>query len=186
MTVSSEGWFGLKEITIVPVGEVDPIILKDIVTSLKKELNIKAELGSMMPIPKDSYNSKRNQYYSTEIHNVLKATYPYHLGPILGVTEVDLYTPDFNFIFGEADPISGVGIISLGRLRQEFYGLQKDQKLFHNRVLKEAIHELGHVYGLGHCHNPACIMHFSRDLKDVDLKGSGLCDSCKIKLESRV
>lgn len=186
MTISSEGWFGLKEITIIPVGDVDLKILNDITKSLEKILKIKAELGRVMPIPKDSFNSKRNQYHSTEILNMLKTIHPYHLGPILGVADVDLYTLDFDVVFGEADPISEVGIISLIRLRQEFYGLKRDRKLFHTRVLKEALHELGHIYGLGHCHNPTCAMHFSSSLKDIDMKKVGFCESCKTKIESRI
>jgi predicted Zn-dependent protease len=33
---------------------------------------------------------------------------------------VDIYVPELNFVFGEAHTISGIVIISLARLRQEF------------------------------------------------------------------
>jgi archaemetzincin len=41
-----------------------------------------------------------------------------------------------------------VAAIYLPRLRQEFYGLKKNEKLFLQRVVKEAVHEIGHAFGL--------------------------------------
>ena len=46
---------------------------------------------------------------------------------------------------------SKVAAIYPPRLRQEFYGLEKNEQLFLQRVVKEAVHELGHTFGLGHC-----------------------------------
>lgn len=70
-------------------------------------------------------------------------------------------------------------------LRQEFYNLPRDQGLFHKRVLTEAVHELGHTYGLGHCKNLRCVMFFSNSLVDTDRKGPEFCPDCKKQLESR-
>ena len=70
-------------------------------------------------------------------------------------------------------------------LRQEFYNLPRDQGLFHKRGLTEAVHELGHTYGLGHCRNPRCVMFFSNSLVDTDRKGPEFCPDCKKQLESR-
>jgi predicted Zn-dependent protease len=52
------------------------------------------------------------------------------------------------------------------------------------RGMPEAVHELGHTYGLGHCGNPRCVMFFSNSLADTDGKGSGFCPSCESKLRS--
>jgi len=100
---------------------------------------------------------------------------------ILGIVDHDLFVPELNFVFGEASPKAVV--ISLTRLRQTFYHLPENQNLFHQRVLTEAVHELGHTYGLGHCGNPRCVMFFSNSLMDTDRKGSGFCPSCKNKLQ---
>ncbi len=64
-----------------------------------------------------------------------------------------------------------------------FYGLPSNPQLFKERALKEAIHELGHLLGLGHCPNPACVMFFSNSLGDTDRKGPGLCPECRRRLE---
>jgi archaemetzincin len=95
---------------------------------------------------------------------------------VLGIVDLDLYVPELNFVFGEASQRAAV--ISLARLRQEFYNLPQDQSLFHKRALTEAVHELGHTYGLGHCGNPLCVMFFSNSLIDTDRKGSKFCPKC--------
>jgi archaemetzincin len=166
------------KILIIPMGSVDPDILKAISTSLEKTFHCLVETGSEMPIPQDSYDNRRKQYHSTTMLKALRGIKQGNFGRMLGVTDVDLYVPKLNFVFGEADLLSGAAVISLTRLRQEFYGLPPDGKLFYERAVKEAVHELGHTYGLGHCQNPACIMFFSNSLVDTDKKGPGFCTNC--------
>ena len=91
------------------------------------------------------------------------------------VSDVDLYVPGLNFVFGEADILKGIAIISLARLREEFYGLPSNEDLFKERALKEAVHELGHLYGLRHCTDPDCVMNFSNTLYDTDRKSCKFC-----------
>jgi len=100
----------------------------------------------------------------------------------LGVVDLDLYTPGLNFIFGQASMGGKVALIALPRLRQEFYRLPKDKKLYYSRAIKEAVHELGHTFGLGHCKKRECVMHFSNSLADTDYKGKEFCDDCLNKL----
>ena len=38
-----------------------------------------------------------------------------------------------------------------------------------------AVHELGYIYGLGHCLDASCVMHFSNRLPDTDFKGKEFC-----------
>jgi archaemetzincin len=54
----------------------------------------------------------------------------------------------------------------------------EDQALFRERALKEAVHELGHTYGLQHCPNLRCVMHFSNSLRDTDAKQAKWCSRC--------
>ncbi len=94
----------------------------------------------------------------------------------LGFTEVDMFVPELNFVFGLASSDGACAVVSIQRLRE------KDEGLLEERLLKEAVHELGHVLGLEHCDNRKCVMHFSNSLADTDVKGSGFCGKCSSRL----
>jgi archaemetzincin len=169
------------EILLVAIGEVDPKAIEVLKNNLDKVFGKEVWIGKGMSEPDYAFNKKRNQYLSTMILNALmkeKEYAPYE--KILGMVDHDLYVPDLNFVFGEASQKAAV--ISITRLRQEFYNLPQDQTLFYKRVLTEAVHELGHTYGLGHCGNARCVMFFSNSLMDTDRKGSEFCPTCKDKL----
>ncbi len=171
------------KLLIIPIGTVESSVLKDIANALQKTFNIIVEIGREIPVPQDLYNPKRGQYQSRQI---LKRLYSYKTRDfqrLLGVIDEDLYIPGLNYVFGEADTLAGVAVISLARLRQEYYGLNANRELLRIRAIKEAIHEIGHTYGLDHCPNTKCIMYFSNSLKDTDNKGPEFCNICKHELQ---
>jgi archaemetzincin len=127
-----------------------------------------------------AYNSERKQYFSSKLIASLKKKSQDKR--VVGIADIDLYVPRLNFVFGEADMASGTAIVSLCRLRQEYYGLTPDENLFIERATKEVVHELGHTFGLGHCHNNRCVMHFSNSLADTDLKETFFCNKCRPKI----
>jgi len=168
-------------IAILRIGSVD----MDVVESIQRELcdkfpGITCEiLEHTMPVPQDAYNASRHQYYSS---SVLAKIQDYveksQADRVLGVTEVDLYVPRLNFVFGEAQCPGRNALISLFRLKPEFYGRSPNRDLFLERSVKEAVHELGHTLGLVHCHNSACIMFFSNSIFDTDRKKLAFCERC--------
>ena len=91
---------------------------------------------------------------------------------------MDLYIPVLTFVFGEAQLADGGAVVSAHRLRQEFYGLPTDPELLHQRLLKEALHELGHTYGLRHCPDYTCVMSASNGVERIDLKRPDFCPAC--------
>ncbi|MGB5925648.1 MAG: archaemetzincin family Zn-dependent metalloprotease [Dehalococcoidia bacterium] len=127
-----------------------------------------------------AYDPERKQYLSSELLASLKKAEREER--VVGIADVDLYVPRLNFVFGEADVISRTAIVSLCRLRQEYYGLAPDETLFLERATKEIVHELGHTFGLGHCPNNECVMHFSNSLADTDLKEAHFCNMCRPKI----
>lgn len=163
-------------ILIIPVGEIESEVLSHLCSALSAIFNRAIQPGARLPHPEYALNVKRRQYAAGEI----LARLP---GSALGVTDLDLYVPQLNFVFGLADPVNQRAVIALRRLRQEFYGLPEDRELFLGRVVKEAVHELGHTCGLSHCPNRRCVMAFSNSLADTDYKGQAFCQRCSSKLK---
>jgi archaemetzincin len=100
---------------------------------------------------------------------------------MVGLTEADCYAPGLNFIFGQAVMGGREAVVAVPRLRQSFYGWPEEPALFRARVLKEVVHELGHTWGLAHCSNRRCVMHFSNTVHDTDSKDACFCPRCREK-----
>jgi len=170
-------------INIIPIGNINQEVLSRLKLNLKEIFFREIEISPQMEQPAYAYNPSRKQFHSTTI---LSAINSLQLGgESLGIVDVDLYAFGLNFVFGEADPQSRVGIISLYRLRPELYGLPQDEELFIQRAIKEAIHELGHIYGLRHCPDVKCVMHFSNTLRDTDIKQAAFCTKCSLELKRK-
>jgi len=137
-------------------------------------------------IPDQAYNPTRKQYHSTTILKIIHRTLGGRYERILALTRVDLFVPQLNFVFGEADVINGNAIISLCRLRPEFYGLKPDPDLLRERTVKESIHEIGHTYNMTHCENPECVMFFSNNIRETDAKTKVFCKECQKMLEEHM
>lgn len=139
-----------------------------------------------------AYDAQRKQYLSSAILEKLRTIKKSECERLLVIVCVDLYVPGLNFVFGEADFQTKMALISTTRLREEFYGLPDNEQskmvsevepLFIERVTKEAVHELGHTYGLPHCANRKCVMHFSNSLGDTDYKSYLFCEDCKKRIK---
>lgn len=172
-----------QKIYLIPIGEIDRAKLENLVTPLQEKFGYPTIIGINLGDIAFAYHQKRDQYYSTPILDKIRRSIPEDAVKALGIADKDLFVPSLNFIFGEADLNGPIAVISLTRLRQDFYGLKQDDLLFEERVLKESIHELGHCFGLRHCSNPECVMHFSNSLQDTDIKSTDFCPSCDKKLK---
>lgn len=135
-------------------------------------------------VPSASYEPARNQYISTKILKELLKEVPANALKLLGVTDKDLCIPILTYVFGEAQLGGTAAVVSLARLRQEYYGAPPDQRLFQERTRKECLHELGHTFGLIHCTSKNCVMYLSNTVVDVDTKGRTFCRACQFAVAS--
>lgn len=183
------------KVYIVQVGNFEKEILLLIKRGVEEAFFHKVTcivLSDKLQLPNEAYNHVRRQYISEVILNKI-LEYSINLERergerciVLGVTDVDIYSPGMNFIFGEANCPGKAAIISLFRLRPEFYGEEQNDQLFIERSIKEAVHELGHVFGLRHCKNPFCVMYFSLHIGMTDRKMRKFCEECMIKLRNLI
>jgi archaemetzincin len=169
-------------IVLVPMWDVSADLLDGLVVSLSVTFGLPCRIAAPISVPPTAFDRRRRQYAG---HGILAALgrldFP-DAERVLGIIDADCNAPGLNFIFGQAGVHARDAFIALSRLRQSFYGLPEDEPLFRERVLKEAVHELGHTYGLGHCPDRRCVMHFSNSLRDTDVKGAEFCPRCRSQL----
>jgi archaemetzincin len=168
-------------IVVLRVGVEDVEVMRSIQVGLCEVFSgtVCEVFERMMVMPRDAYDVARGQFLSSSI---LSRVWGYvessGFDRVLGVTDVDLFVPGLNFVFGEAECPGRAAIISLCRLRSEFYGGSPGSGLLVERSVKEAVHEVGHTLGLGHCQDSLCVMFFSNSVDDTDRKRSVFCEKC--------
>ncbi len=173
-------------IVLVPLGHVDSSTLDYLKLELPLQFHRPVETAAPQRLPPDAFDHKRKQYNSSVILESLQDSRRNRKERWLGVTEVDLFVPTLNFVFGEADSDHRIAVISLARLRPEFSHQRPDPTLLHLRALKEAVHELGHTYGLEHCSRKQCVMFFSNSLYDTDRKSANFCEEHRKELDEKL
>ena len=173
----------MNTVHLLPVGKVDLSILRDLRAAIPGSLGVICEILPYELDPKPSYHPERQQYHSSEILHRMQPLVRPQDWRFLAIAEVDLYIPIMKYVFGEAQMGGPCAVVSIHRLRQEFYGLDRDDTLLAERLLKESIHELGHTLDLRHCQDYTCVMASSHAVEWIDLRGSTLCDCCRSRME---
>ena len=173
------------KIAIPQNGRIDQNILEFIRKALTKafpQINVIILKEIVEPSPK-AFDATRRQYYSSLLLMLVREhSKKTDADKTLGVIDLDLFVPQLNFVFGEAESPGKAAVVSLARLHPEFYGNHPDESLFLERAAKEAVHETGHTFGLAHCSDPSCAMSFSNSIHEVDLKGPTFCPKCSSRL----
>jgi len=130
--------------------------------------------------PRHAFDPRRKQHASgTILRWLLEAGPP--RGKVLAITDRDLFIPILTYVFGEAQLGGRAALVSTARLVEDVELL--GPQLLVERLAKEAVHEVGHAYGLVHCDTERCVMGRSPAVREVDAKSSALCRECRAKLE---
>lgn len=148
--------------------------------SIARYFHLEARVHPPRQDMKDCFVETRRQYDARRVLARLAESAEGDL--VLGVTGCDLFIPVFTFVLGEAQLKGRAAVVSTFRLDEERYGLPKDPVRSRERLLKEAIHELGHCHGLVHCQSSTCAMYTSSGVEEVDLRGAEMCPRCLGKL----
>ena len=169
-------------IHLLPIGDSSPGVLDFLRAALPLEIGAPCEILPASFDAQPALNPGRQQYHSTQILAGMQSCLRPDAWRLLAITPFDLYIPILTFVFGEAQVNGPCAVVSIYRLRQEFYGLSPDPELMRQRLLKEAVHELGHTLGLTHCEDYQCAMAPSHAVEWIDLKQSSLCGNCSARL----
>ncbi len=169
----------MAPLTLVPIYfSSRSTLLKSLAESLERTFQLAVRIRPPWFDPELSFDSSRGQYNSTHILTQLLDEPSGDEARILAVTSVDLFIPVLTFVFGEAQLDGRAAVVSIQRLRSEAYGLPANEPLLRERLEKEAVHELGHTFGLLHCIKPKCVMNSSTYVEQIDTKSPHFCAAC--------
>ncbi len=183
----------MSDIYLLPLGSADRGLVSELRSPLMETFRATVSVQDLDLDLERFFHPSRAQYNSTEIlhHVIERCVVPGNSddgasrgSKYLAVVSEDLFIPILTFVFGEAKFAGEAAVVSYHRLQSELYGLPNDPHLLSLRLLKEALHEMGHAYGLVHCHSQDCVMRSSTDVEGIDLKGDVFCEDCEPLLRS--
>ena len=172
-------------ILISPVGELSTELIEAAAGKIRQVFGFSTETSPILQDLSFALDENRNQYHSTAILDRLAANTFSHTIRVLAIAQVDLFIPILTHVYGEAQLGGKACIVSTIRLNEGHSALNTQEPFF-SRIIKEAIHELGHTFKLRHCREHTCLMHYCRNENDVDRKSDQLCRYCKILLEDEM
>jgi archaemetzincin len=170
-------------LTIWWIGErpPEPALLETVRRALEREFARPVTLLDRPERPVGSFDTRRGQHSSSRILRFLAENGPVGEGKLLGLTDVDLFIPILTFVFGEAQLGGRFAVVSTARLGDNAE-LPPDPRRRLGRVVREALHETGHTFGLVHCDRVACVMARAAGLREVEMKSDALCADCRVRL----
>jgi archaemetzincin len=169
----------VREISIVPINTIDAGLLTRLALCLEERFLATCVVRGALAVPKTALNNVRRQLFFGSIASRLANAYDTRENLVVGITEFDLYKTSHQFVFGSSSEAQRCAVVSLHRLRSEFYGDAPDENALFQRLLKETVHEIGHALGLRHCYNARCAMYYSNSVFDTDNKYSHFCETCE-------
>lgn len=166
------------DLYIAPVVFSNKQLLDRIIGTLQHAFKTRVSKVSLSIDTDSLYSKERRQYFSTGFIEQSAVQTVDFKGKVVLITELDIYVPVLTFLFGEAQLRGKHSVVSVCRLHEEFYSGITNNELLYERTIKEIYHELGHNFGLVHCHDWDCVMHSSNNVEEVDLKGNRYCKNC--------
>lgn len=159
--------------------DVDRELMEHVRIHLARAFERPAALWSGAGRPRHALDARRGQHASGKILRWLLESGPSR-GKVLGITDRDLFIPILTYVFGEAQLGGRAAVVSLARLGEdvELFG----PGLLVERLAKEAVHEVGHTFGLVHCGTEGCVMGRSPAVREVDDKTAELCEECRARV----
>jgi archaemetzincin len=174
-----------NSVVISPIGDFDKRLLDQLAKEISRVFGSRTAHITLLKDLEFALDLERRQYHSTPILEILARKAPPRAIKVLAIARVDLFIPILTYVYGEAQLGGKACIISTYRLQEGLPSLLKTE-LYYQRVIKEALHELGHTFNLRHCRDQTCLMHYCRSIQDVDLKSDQLCRYCRVLLNDEM
>ena len=171
----------IRIIALQPFEETTPDAIAFIQHGLADSFDAEVTILPAAKLPQNAWYAARKRYWADSILAYLRLQHHAEERYVLAVTGKDIATAK------GANP--NWGVMGLGLNPGKYcvisdYRLQRDRQTkaqLHFRLLKVALHEMGHNFGLAHCPNPNCIMVDAEGKDKLDDE-KGFCEACRKKL----
>lgn len=171
-------------IRLIHFGYFENGLLEMIVNDVEREFLVPVKIKEGYLDLSEFYDPPRRQYDGNKLLKAIDLGFASDNSKTLGLFNVDLFIPILTYIFGQAYLNGRTGIASIYRLGNERYGMKPDNQSLVGRFRKEVVHELGHTFGLLHCHHQSCVMRSSTYVEDIDQKSHHFCQKCRVEIEN--
>lgn len=168
-----------KVIRIYNSSDLQSRTLDRIAVTVRNVFGIPVSISNVSLNLQDIYDNGREQYNSTALLAKILHTFDTKNNKSIVIVDEDLFIPVLTFVFGEAQLDGSAAVVSTHRLKNQYYGLQTNDQMMHERLEKEIVHELGHTFGLYHCRDYECVMKSSTYVEEIDLKKVLPCKACQ-------
>lgn len=176
-------------VLLLPLGPVAENLMRSLQTRLSQQFEeLRFELAAnSLSLPTQFIDTSRNQFRSPQVIDWVERNFSSSgYDRILAICDSDAYSGNLNFVMGEAQLGGAVAAVYFKTFRSKLTISDIGNDLFLQRIHKESIHELGHLFGLEHCPKNTCVMYFSNSLSDTDFKNYHMCESCNRKIQEQI
>lgn len=191
-------------IALLPLGEYPlDVMVEDNFVSLVRTPDLSAiaatlaaffatpvDLLPCRPFPREQVASRRlarhAQYDARALLDRVAPGLPRDAHSMLTLVNVDLFVwSEQQYAFGWSTLRDRLGVVGFSRLDPSVHGGVAPDDVpgtLLRRGLRVAVHEVGHMFGLGHCQAFRCAMNGIADLVELDATPLRLCPLCLRKL----
>ncbi len=171
-------------IALKPFGKIDTILLQILQSNISNSFHCPVVISEDAPHPSAAWHRIRQRYIADSLLTFLMKQHLAAGSRILGITNKDISTTKNNTNWG----IMGLGycpgaacVISTYRVSPS----SANRAQFNNRMVKLALHELGHNFGAPHCPVTNCIMKDAEGKMHLDREVS-YCLGCRNRIMAKM
>lgn len=171
------------EIQLVALGDLDQDLREHLEFQITCRWGLPCSRLVQFEKPRYAHHPLRDQYNAKIILDKLGQQISHPRRRLLALTQEDLFIPILTHVFGLSQLEGRAAVVSLHRLRPDYYGHPPNPDMLRCRLEKTLLHELGHLFGLTHCRNRHCVMYASSRIEDTDQKQREFCTACRSAFE---
>lgn len=171
---------------LVEMGRFTDRAVRVVAANLQALMGIRVDMLDPRDVPREAFRERRGQYDAgIVLKHLSESSFP-HCPRVLAVTTADLCNPILTYVYGEAEMGGRIAIVSNFRLRHDGDGSEAPKDRYYERLVKVALHEVGHTFSLYHCDTPKCLMRFSPQIHDLDGLDVCFCERCEYILRKTI